>query len=99
MAKHACLLLALAVLSAAGCTGPGDPHRPVDCEGITNTLAYFGPECLHFPNASPPCPYFSPPEAFAESGGPVAPAGSGCGCAACKPAVPPLTDDNLASYE
>ena len=97
MSRHFISLLALAALLAAGCHGPGHPDLPVDLEGATNTAAYFGPECMQFPNASPPCPYFSPPEAFAD--GPAAAAASGCPCSACRPSKPPLTEENMADYQ
>lgn len=92
---RSCLLALAATLLFAGCHGPGDPNRPVDCEGVTNTLAYFGPECLHFPNSNPPCPYFSPPEAFHDGDAGDGHAGDPSGshaCTACRPSPPPLTE-------
>jgi hypothetical protein len=103
MGQH-CLhsLVLTAGFSIVGCHAPGPGHEvPVDCETLTNTVQYCSPETWHFPYSSPPCPYFSRPEAYAagHAVGYVGPDGGpgGHACTACQsgPLKPPLDDEGL----
>ena len=49
-------LLALALLGLAGCCSC--PEVPVDFECFCNWLHNHGPDCRHYPNSCPPCPYW-----------------------------------------